>query len=376
MKYKVVAPRVALITILDNSNFGTYLQAVATCYTIKKLGASITVIRYERPSVTPKRKGEQQFHFLTNIRGLIRRLQGNNHYIQRMSCLSFLKKHVNVTRLYYSYADLCAHPPKADIYITGSDQVWNTIHNRGIEKAYYLGFVSSNKAKKISYAASIGMDEIPSEFRQTTKELLQQYNAISVREKSNVTLLKEIGIKAENVLDPTFLLKRKEWQTFARPYNHTKPYVLVYSVEEPEQNIIVSQVAKYIKEKLNADIIEVSYRGEDRKIDGCDFHCYYATPDTFLSLFLGASFAIVSSFHGTAFSLNLNIPFITIAPDRFSSRIDSILKLTKTENRKIQSFDCHKIEAIYRSQIDFELVNRLLDEQRDLSLEFLKNNIH
>ena len=99
----------------------------------------------------------------------------------------------SVSRRYNSFEDLKSNPPVADVYLTGSDQVWNSIHNRGIDKVFYLAFAPEGK-KKCAYAASFGMSEVPQEETEETKNLLQSYNSISVREFSNVDILNKLGI--------------------------------------------------------------------------------------------------------------------------------------------------------------------------------------
>ena len=98
----------------------------------------------------------------------------------------------------------------------------------------------------------------------------------------------------------------------------------------------------------------------------------YATPDVFLRLMLGASFVIVSSFHGTAFAINFNKPFITVTPHRFNSRIDSLLALTGLNSRKVSNCDM-RIDDM--ECIDYEIVNKVLDDERKKSLLLLKSMI-
>ena len=261
-----------------------------------------------------------------------------------------------------------------DVFVTGSDQEWNTLHNSGIEKAYYLEFVPES-VKKVAFSASIGMSNWDSEYIEESKRLLDRYNVISVRENQAVNLLKQIGIESQKVVDPTFLLSREEWKKYVKPFNNEKPYVLVYSVEGGECDLIVSRTARQVANALGAEVIEVNYVGICKQIPDCDKRFYYATPQIFLSLMLGASYTVVSSFHGTAFSINLNIPFISVAPERFSSRIDSLLMQTGFMSRKITEYSVEIVNGVLSKPIDFSNSNHIIREEVLKSIEFIKSNI-
>lgn len=364
--------KIILITIFDNSNFGTYLQTLALSKVIEGMGGTVTIIDYWRPWLQYSkllypcgiRKWSANILKWIKLAGIIK---------ARHSHHRFIKKHLSVTKRYYGYDALVTHPPKADIYLTGSDQVWNTTYNKGIDKAYYLGFVK--EGKKCAYAASIGQDEIPSEYQSATKELLMSYSSISVREKQNVKLLNDIGISnIQVVLDPTLLFTKNDWKPYInkslRPH---RPYLLVYSVEKKTQSRQIASIAQNIAKQRGLKIISISYGGKGTRIPHCDHYHYYSTIERFLTLFYFADFIIVSSFHGTAFSINMNKEFITVAPNRFSNRVDNLLKITGLEERKTNSPE--EALAISLNPIHYDLVNRLLDEQRVFSMDFIKNHI-
>lgn len=365
--------KILLVTIFDNINFGTYLQALATGTVLQRMGAEVQILWYERPWQRLRTSFDKYFPFVRHIGWLYAQIKGNKGYIQKYNCRQFVKKHIPITKLYYSYDEIKKNPPKANVYLTGSDQVWNTSHNKGIESVYYLDFVK--KGKKVAYAASIGQNEIDPKYVDETRKLLSQYEAISVREKSAIKLLNNIGINADAVLDPTLLLTREDWSIYARPFRNNKPYVLVYSVELGAQDEIIAKTARLIANQINGEVIEVNYVGPDKQIPDCDKRFYYATPDLFLSLLLGASFTVVSSFHGTAFSLNCNIPFITVAPQAFSSRIDNILSETCTVGRKISEFNESIVINIFNTPINYMAVNSYLEDMRRKSIEFISDNI-
>lgn len=367
-------PKVLLVTIFDTINFGTYLQAFATGVKLQQLGAQVEILWYERPWHRFKTPLNRFFSCLKIFDLIYAKLRKNKGYLQKCECREFVEKYVPITKLYSSYEDLKKNPPKADVYLTGSDQVWNTFHNKGIEPVYYLDFVH-DKFPKVAFSASIGMNDWDERYKEESLRLLRRYSFISVRESQAVELLKSENINSSKVVDPTFLLSREEWSKYAKPFVNNKPYVLVYSVEWGECDEVISKTARQVANSMGGDVIEVNYTGAFKQIPDCDKRFYYATPDQFLSLMLGASFCVVSSFHGTAFSINLRIPFISVAPERFSSRIDSLLTQTGTYNRKVNEYDPKIIESLINENINFSFVEKVMSEEIQKSVQFIEKKI-
>lgn len=361
--------KISLITIFDVANFGTYLQALATAVTIQKMGCKTEIVHYERPFKNTKLLRRPVI--IRWIYYLYFKLRGFNGILFTYRCRNFVSKYTKITKPYFSIKQLMQHPPQADIYMTGSDQVWNTDYNRGIEEAYYLSYVPKGK-KKVAYAASIGQDYIREEFKARTKELLSKYDSISVRESKAVELLADIGITATHVLDPTLLLNRKQWLEFTGERLVKKDYLLVYSVEPTEYDGKVAEVAERIAKAKNLKIISVSNYGEDKRIPGCVEYFDFALPQDFLSLMAHASFVVASSFHGTAFAINFNRQFLTITPGVFSSRIASLLDLTGLSARRISGIS-DVSDSLIRSEIEYDHVNKILNDSRDNSLRFMQN---
>lgn len=363
--------KISLLTIFDVANFGTFLQALATAVTIQSFGAKVEILHYERPfknTTLLKRniivRGMYYLYFW--LRGLDGCL-----FLHR--CRKFVAKYTQITRAYFSLEELRHNPPKADVYLTGSDQVWNTSHNQGLDEVFYLSFAPKD-AKKVSYAASIGQNDIPDEYKDMTKKLLSNYDAISVRENSAVLILSELGLKAVQVLDPTLLLDKKQWLKYASKRLVKEDYLLVYSVEPKEFDNKVSEIARCIADELNLKIVSVSNYGKEKHILGCDFYYDFALPQDFLSLMAHASFVVASSFHGTAFAINFNRPFLTVTPSAFSSRIASLLTLTGLKGRQINDVEDINKDMIYEN-IDYEKVNSILEVDRKKSLDFIRTKI-
>lgn len=364
--------KVSIITILDNTNYGTYLQALATGLKIQNLGYEVEIIRYTRPCMTPKGKSKAILEDRGFLRWFYRCVlkSSKKTYELKYKDYEFLKMYLPVTKEYIGFDELKANPPQADIYITGSDQVWNSFYNRGIDKSFYLDF-APNEAKRISYAASIGMAEFPENEITETRALLSKYDYITVREIAAKEMLAQMEISSEVVLDPTLLLDKFEWEALANrfPFEEKEPYLLTYSVEYGNEDSYIKLYAQQIAAKQGLKIYHITY-------GGCPYDNYYdkvftyATPDQFLNLMLHASFVVVSSFHGTAFSINFNKPFITVSPKKFNSRVMSLLQITGLESRMVTNGNRNVDDFC---EIDYMPVCEKLKFERQKSIELLKN---
>ena len=279
------------------------------------------------------------------------------------------KKYLKMTKRYRSCKELTQDKPIADIYMTGSDQVWGPIISGEYEWAYFLKFCSEND-KKVSYAASFGKKQLSESAKKTAMQLINRYNSITVREDSAVELLNENGINAQQVIDPTLLLTAKEWEEFLNvPERKIKEkYILIYQIHN---NKMLDKYAIEFAKKANLPLIRVSpllhqcIRGGRFKF----------APDLgeFISYVKNAEYLITDSFHGTVFSINFNTPLVTLMPNTgTSTRNMSILKLTGLSDRIVTDVTDFRI---MKRKVDFTYANKVLDEQRKASIEILNQRL-
>lgn len=363
--------KVEIITIFDNTNFGTYLQALALALTIQKFGFNVELIDYIRPGQSEEARKKFANNFMKKVYYTLWELPRWRKL--RNDCHDFVSRFVSITKTrYMSFNELKDNPPFADIYLTGSDQVWNSIYNEGLDKSFYLDFAPEGY-KRVAYAASIGMSAIPEQEIVEMRCLLSKYSSITVREADANRILCELGFKdVAVVLDPTLLLDRMAWTRITKRFKpiKTEPYILVYSVEDKEQNELIGRYAKLMSQSYGWKIYEISYSSYFHRLKFADRHFLQVTPEVFVQLMLNAEFVIVSSFHGTAFSINFNKQFLTIMPDRFNSRVDNILTLCGLKDRLVTSstFDINIVPPI-----DYSRVNNLIEMERKKSITLLKN---
>lgn len=351
--------KASVITLHTVDNYGSAMQTYATQQVLKECGCDVEFVDYWRKDNLPKGKAEKLLESSTLQR--LRPVWGINGFTHRLTVevlekllekrkspmLVFLEKNVKMTKTRYSsFVELQNNPPSADVYITGSDQVWNSIWNQGIDRAFFLDYAPVGKPR-IAFSASIGRESLDPDEMAETKLLLKRYKAISVREQSAVELLHSMGIESTWILDPTLILDAEAWRKLAAAVYIKKPYLLIYQLNPNPQ---MDEYAVLLAERKGWEIVRIGFGRSDRKKTGsCKI---LPSVEEFLGLFCQAVCVLTDSFHATAFSLNLGKEFISVLPDRFGTRIESILKLTETEDRLLKRFD------------DFEIIERHIDKAR------------
>ena len=256
-----------------------------------------------------------------------------------------------------------------DFFVVGSDQVWNPkCEANGFPHSIrFLDFVP--REKKIAYAPSIALKELPEEFIETWKQGISSFNKISVRESNSVDLIKKLtDLDAELLIDPALLLTPEEWlQVAQKPawFNekYERGYILTYFFD----NIRLAEVQKLSKQ-LNLPIINL--------LNLDNFNHYITSLSEFLYLFANASVVYTNSFHGTAFSLLFKRPFVIyVKQDSWSDltfeRMKSITKMFGLENRITTSKTDYKVDSPL--EIDFSAVEEILPLEREKAFNFLAN---
>ena len=356
--------KVAFLTIHVGFNFGSVLQSIATNRIFESLGYSSILINYIPDRVTYTRYFSRMF---SGVIPFCKRLITLPNYIRNNRVYGlYLSKHCILSTPIYDKDDFAKKCPVADFYVTGSDQVWNSKHNEGFNDRYYFAQLPKD-AIRVSFASSIGETSLSKEHTQKIKELLGNYKAISVREESAKKLIEEMGLQVTHLLDPTFMLKREEWKDYMSPKIVKEDYLLIYTPYNTVDKKAIFDTARTIAKEKGLKIVTFSWNWRNDKM--ADRTIKYASPGDFLSLMYHADFVVTNSFHGTAFSVNLNKQFCVFMPSAFSTRISSIIELCGLQNRMVS--DNFSIEKS-RELIDYSTVNAILDAERVKCMEFLK----
>ena len=359
--------KVSIITLHRVFNYGSVLQTYATERLFKNLGCETEVIDY----IPPKWQNKALYWDISQKRGLLkdgiyRILRAGSVILKKKTFGGFLNKNINLTKPYKSFEVLCNDCPEADIYCTGSDQVWNS-HYSGIDKAFYLRFVRDD-AKRIAIAASIGKTELSEEEAKTVKEYLSDYSLVTVRESSAVSLLERIGIKSEVILDPTLQIEREHWISLASKRLIKDRYLILMLLYNEDNN--ATEYARKISDEKGLKLVKLSW--ELKKPPLVDVLMTHRRPEDFLSLFYYADYVVTNSFHGLAFSINLNKQFTVVKRNEFNSRIDSLLEITGLTERMIN----HNLDMnIVDKPIDYNKVNDILNNERIRTQIMMRENI-
>lgn len=355
---------VSLITIHVGNNFGSVLQTIASCKILENMGHDVTVVNYQPDRVTFKNYIKGAFSSLPKFiwRIIFLPIYLKNRHIYS----SYLNKYCRLSKPIYSHQTFAEHCPSADIYVTGSDQVWNSKHNQGFDNRYFFADIDG---PKISLSSSIGRTDIDDNEKALFNKYLSHYSSISVREESAVELLKSMGISSTLLLDPTLLIPKSDWANYMSSRIIKDRYVLLYLPYNIVNKQIIIDSAKKIAKDKNLKIVTFSWT--IAKESYADKTIKFANPGDFLSLFYYADYVITNSFHGTAFSINLNKQFWVFQPSAFSTRIDSLLNLTDLKGRMLSK----ELTDENLTPIVYDSVNTILESERNKSIDFLKNSL-
>lgn len=314
------------ITLHCTDNCGSSLQTLALQKYLEDQGHDASIIDYA-PSYL-KYNGS----FLKSVIKSV--VMFKDVHSQKRKNRNFMRAYLRLTDTKYpDYKALQQAPPESDIYITGSDQLWNPSYLCGRDPAYYLDFVPMGR-KKYAYAASVGKENVSQEEKDLIVGYVKSFQAISVRENCTKQWLAPlVSCPVEHVCDPVFLKDREYYRSIAKKPHHLGKYILVYLVQPSET---LDRVIAYLRKALDAKVVLIY--GARKNCD-CDYHFRDVSPEEFLGYIDGAAHVVASSFHATAFSCILRKQFTVVLPQHNTVRIEDILQTAGLENRIIRPND-------------------------------------
>ncbi|AJR02871.1 polysaccharide pyruvyl transferase family protein [Siansivirga zeaxanthinifaciens] len=345
-------------------NYGAVLQTYALNTTLIEIGLDAKVIDYNPSYYTKSNKS----FFIRIIREVFRL---PDWIYGKLKFGKFISKYIPISeKQYKNLDDLNRNVPKADYYFAGSDQIWNCEElMNGKDDAFFLTF-APKESKKISYAASLAMSKIPDDQVERYKRLICDFDAVSIREKDGVKLVKDLGIEnVINVLDPVFLLDTHGWDYLVSlsDFIPKEKYLLVYGFKR-QKNLY--KYARKLSQKLDVKVYAINTNIEDYFLD-TDRYFWNASPETFVKLIKNSEAVVTNSFHGLSFSIIFNKPFHLFSrKGKANSRMLNLLSDLKLSNRVISS------EKLVSNEVDFSQANEFISLRRKYSIEFIKNNIN
>lgn len=343
--------KIKTITCHDVYNYGASLQALALQSFLEFLGHEVKIINYKPnylsfhyrlstyiPNDLYRYKPSLKYGIVRFCFIIYRFFLSFGSIKRKRSFDKFTRSYLHLTKKYKNYDVLSKLELNniVDIYIAGSDQIWNSLYmENGKDPAFYLTFLPSN-VKKIAYAASFGSTSIHPNFKDIVSDWLLGFNAISVREESGLSILKQLNIDSDVVCDPVFLLGKEQWIKYCK-HLPQHDYILIYNVGYINYQMV--EMAKLLSRKFDLKVYSIL---DKYLIDEIDDNIINAGPIEFISYINNANYVVTNSFHATAFSMIFNKQFYTytFTDKSNSSRMTHLLNTIGLMDRyEVDRFD-------------------------------------
>ena len=357
-----------LITFFRHHHYGAQLQAYAAMRAMTELGHPCEIIDY-RPDYDA---GLNDLFRRGGVRAQLSNAHTALHYqdlkrrAERFDAFVADEMVLTPTR-YTSYEQLCQNPPERDVYVAGSDQIWNpAIYPGGtFDPAYLLSFVK--EGRRISYAPSMGSRPFTRSEADRLRTALEPFSALSAREGAGRDAVRAAtGRTPTLVVDPTLLLTAEQWAGLAAPPQVEGPYLLCYYISD---HAVLDPLAQAIAKRTGWPVIQL---GQRRRLPYASKVVLDAGPREFLSLFRHAAFVCTNSFHGTVFSLHFGKDFYTsVSPREMAhpeeSRVWSLLSRLDCTSRVAGTEGTDGLDT----PVDYDRVHARMDGQRTRCLDWL-----
>ncbi|MEE1226669.1 MAG: polysaccharide pyruvyl transferase family protein [Bacteroidales bacterium] len=375
--------KIGILTLCLHNNYGGILQAYALQKVLQQMGHDVTLIDKSRFIKLPLFSFSRYYLYFKRLilkiisdRSLPVRWdkkRNDDMAIMSTNTYPFILKNIKRIEANNNYSNI--KQDDFDAFVVGSDQVWRPKYfGQAIIPCAYLSFAKEWNVKRISYAASFGTEDWEYTEEQTAecKELIQLFDAISVRESSAVELCeKHFDTSAIHVLDPTMLLDASDYiKLFEEAHAPQSPGLLMcYILDENKEK---QEVVSFIEQTLHLKSFSVNskYEVADAPLE----ERIQPPVEVWLRGFNDAEFVITDSFHACVFSILFEKPFIVYGnKNRGMARFHSLLSIFGLENRLITNSE--DALRVINEHINWEAVNVKKKEWQEKSLNFLKTNL-
>lgn len=359
--------KIGILTFHCAHNYGAVLQAFALQEYIKDIGHEVEVIDYRPQYLTDT---ISRFPFIKRIQlriksiliQLIKRKYANE---RKRGFIDFQLKYLNISDSSYPFPFPTNYD--YDLYVIGSDQVWNTSITNGYDPIFFGEFIVKKGAQIISYAASMPSFRTSEAEKELLIKYLNNFSAISVREASLAVNLQPLyANKISIVLDPTLLLPTSFWYNLVVDLHLQSPYLLMYAVANYQATI---ELAYTLAQEVGLKLVVICGSLSNRRNE-----ISYITPNPqeFVSWFKNAEFIVTSSFHGTAFSLIFKRSFYSVLSgnDRDERQI-TLLNEIGLIDRVVYRGD----SPTYK-QVNYLGVDEKINNLRSSSQQYLSDSIN
>lgn len=369
--------RIGILTLPLHTNYGGILQAYALQTVLERMGHDVCLIeKKKQPLRLPLWKAPLSYgkRIVKNLTGhpypiFFERKVNREEPLVRQNTDKFVNKYIK-RRFVDDFSEI--GKDDFDAIVVGSDQVWRPKYFiDGIENAY-LTFAKEWNIRRIAYAASFGTDKWEYSSEQTTscRRLLKNFDAVSVRESSAVTLCREhLGVDVKRVLDPTMLLSTNDYMKLfdANGTPKSNGNLLCYIIDEtPEKMSFVNKIAQergLIPFRVNSKVENLIAPLQER---------IQPPVEQWLRGFYDADFVVTDSFHACVFSILFNKPFVVYGnAARGMSRFTSLLEIFGLGGRLFTGMS----ELQPLDDINWQEVNKTLDVKKKEANDFLNKSI-
>lgn len=351
--------KIAQITWIAYTNFGTTLQALALQRVLTNLGHNVTLIDDTRYTDINK--------YLT-IPGLLRRVKNPHIWKEIKRYRQFADRYLNIDREWRNTDELSQ---KYEAFVCGSDQIWSSLlpnHHNG----FY--FAAPMIGHKVAYAPSLGSKNAPSNYCDMIAPWLKDFNALSSREEVGAKILEGItGREIPTVLDPTLLLSSTAWAQFAlTEASEQPPYLLAYFLTFNKTYL------KFTRNLANKLGVPLAIFSIDKRMKAYADIWLTVDPKQFLQTIAECQGLITDSFHGTIFALHFHRPLLTV--QRFkntdrnnqNSRIENLFRMVNISDNFISAKEL-LTKSITLKNYDWHAIEQRIDTARQHSINYLKN---
>lgn len=320
--------KIGIMTFHWATNYGAVLQAYALQQYLINEGLDAVIVNYIpkklEVSIVNCLRSRSISAFLAKIKVYkkelrIRRFRADN--------LILSKRYTTCKQINLGFSNL------VDLVITGSDQVWNQffLANSGDTKfntAYFLSCFSGD-IPKIAYAVSFGCIEYSRGISEKVAPLLNDFNAIGVRENSGKQILKTMNYESSSVVcDPTLLLEPSQYYSLFSKHKSQGKFTFIYLLRDTEG--LALDKAKNTFDLTNAKVSS----------DEC--------LESWLANIFHSDFVVTNSYHGMIFSILFEKDFAVLLEkdepmnDRFYTLLSKLNLLDRVCYLDDSVFDCKK----------------------------------
>lgn len=357
--------KIGILTFHSAHNYGAVLQAWSLQEYLRQKGHDVEIVNLRLPVIDKLYRLTYRTNREICRSKWVNQLANEGYYQLRCvySCLKhpgkwekyhkfehFINHQLPITKVFHSYEELQQAQLYYDALIAGSDQIWNAVMMKGIDPAYFLQF-GNKDALRISYAASIGTEEIPPKYQLLFARYLREFDVISVREKKARDQVmqhtdKPVGLAA----DPTFLLEKTDFDKIRKKIKKKQKYIYVHNVHLTRVDEALNSVVEEMSGRLGLPVV---HNWKSRMFSNEAGH-FTGGIEEFLGVVSEAEYVITNSFHCTVFAVIYHKNFITVPhfkhPDRMRNLLEDLgipERLIDTGGNIPKGFENRNIDYIH-----------------------------